>query len=65
MAVLVLHKMYELSEGNMSRLYLKISRARVYCSVLVYPEKGKTLEDYGDVLDLLDKMRSHAHIVRH
>ena len=64
-AVLVLHKMYELSEGNMSRLYLKISRARVYCSVLVYPEKGKTLEDYGDVLDLLDKMRSHAHIVRH
>ena len=65
-AVVVLHMMYGHSTvWELPRLYLAISRARVNCSVVLYPCEGETLDNCTVVLELLDKLRCHVNIIRH
>ena len=64
-AVVVLHRLWGYSDHNLPQLYLAIARARVNCSVVLYSEEGETLDDYADVIDLLEKLRDHVHIIRH
>ena len=54
-AVLILHKLFRDYEMQLSLLYWAFSRARVYCSVILYPEEGKTIQDSRSLMDLLDK----------
>ena len=59
----------ELTENNeladMVRLYLAISRARVSCSVILYPELGKNLEGYRHGVYLLAELKKHCKLVLH
>ena len=65
-AVIVLHKMWGGSEeNNLTELYLMVSRARVYCSVLIFPQEGETLDDSPHMLHLLDKLSNYARIIRY
>ena len=53
-------------ENDLTRLYLMLSRARVYCSVFILPGKGRsTLDDTPYMLPLLDKLGNIARIIRH
>ena len=64
-AVIVLH---EVREGkitdDLETLYLKVTRARVYCAVLLFAEKGKTFK-YKPMLGLLDKLKDYAQVILH
>ena len=60
------------SEGHFSlslkltSLYLEISRARVYCSVIFYPGKEKKSEkSSGTEFNLLDKLKDLVHVLRY
>ena len=64
-AVIILHKVCRNIEKDLTTLQLEISRARVYCSVLLYPEKGKDLGDYGHISDILDKLKDRARILKY
>ena len=65
-AVIVVHEVWRSSvENDLTELYLTLSRARVYCSVVIYPEKGRTLDSYPYMLTLLDKLSNYARIIRH
>ena len=46
-------------------LYLSISRARVYCSVVIVLDDDETLDNCKDLLDLLEKLREHVTIDFH
>ena len=65
-AVIVLHRVrgYR-EERDLTLLYLSLSRARVYCSVIIYPEEGYTLDDAPHMLHLLDKLSNFARIIRY
>ena len=47
----------------LSDLYLMLSRARVHCTVIIYPEEGETLATY--TLTLLERLSNYAHIIEH
>ena len=47
----------------LSSLYLALSRARVHCTVIIFPWKGETLDTY--VLPLLERLSNYAHIIEH
>ena len=64
-AVIVLHKVCRYIEKDLTTLQLEISRARVYCFVLIYPEKGKDLGDYGHISDILDELKDRARILKY
>ena len=66
-AVIVLHQLMGGSEErDLTALYLTFSRARVHCSVLIFPWKGDTLDvDTPHVLHLLDKLSNYARIIRY
>ena len=65
-AVIVLHELKGyLGDYNLSQLYLEISRARVFCSVLVVPEKDHTVTEYKDMHELLNRLESVTHIIRY
>ena len=65
-AVIVVHSVLGYrEEENLTNLYLALSRARVYCSVVMYPERGTTLDSYPHMLPLLDKLSNYARIIRH
>ena len=65
-AVIVLHEVWgDSEEWDLTTLYLALSRARVYCSVFIYPEEGRTLDDTPYMLPLLDKLRNIARIIRY
>ena len=67
-AVVVLHEMTRYSERDLTTLYLAISRARVHCSVILYPLdiEGTCLEDNRQMMiDLPDRLKSYAQIIRH
>jgi len=66
-AVVLIHEMRGFSKLDLTNLCLGISRARVHCSVILYPRGVETLETefYGEMLDLLDKMKDYMHVVRH
>ena len=65
-AVIVLCKVSRYSEEqDLTRLYLLLSRARVYCSVFIYPESYETLSDSPFMVRLLDKLSNYARIIRY
>ena len=60
------------SEGHFSigirlaSLYLQISRARVYCSVIFYPGKEeKSEKSSGTKFNLLDELKDHVHVLQY
>ena len=65
-AVIVLHEVYRYNEeDDLTRLYLALSRARVYCSVFIFPEEGDTLDDIPYMSPLLGKLSNIARIIRY
>ena len=54
-------------QDNLARLYLVLSRARVYCSVFIYSQgPGDITLDYTPyMLRLLDKLSNYARIIRY
>ena len=63
-AVIVLHRVYS-EERDLTALYLALSRARVNCSVIIFPGKGDTLDDTPHMSPLLDKLSNFARIIRY
>ena len=63
-AVIVLYRVYS-EENDLTELYLTLSRARVYCSVIIFPHEGYTLSDSPHMLRLLDKLSNYARIIRY
>ena len=65
-AVIVLHSVgWYGEEADLTKLYLTLSRARVYCSVVIFPEEGATLDSYPHMLRLLGKLSNYARIIRY
>ena len=65
-AVIVLHRVGGYSEEeDLTQLYLMLSRARVNCSVIIYPGRGLTLDDTPHMLHLLGKLSNFARIIRY
>ena len=63
-AVVVLCEAWNYKEAiYLSELYLMLSRARVHCTVIIYPEEGETLDTY--TLTLLERLSNYAHIIEH
>ena len=63
-AVVVLCQAWYYEETSyLSDLYLMLSRARVHCTVIMYPEEGETLNTY--TLTLLERLSNYAHIIEH
>ena len=46
-------------------IYLALSRARVSCSVILYPENGKTLENLAYFEPMLEELKKYCKIVMH
>ena len=63
--VIVLHAVDADDPDNLTELYLAISRARVKCTVLLFPEKGKTLKKNKVFAGLLDEIESLVHLLKH
>ena len=49
---------------NLVSLYLQMSRARVFCFVILFPEQGKQLKSRG-LFGILEDLAECAHIVFH
>ena len=66
-AVIVVHRVLWYSEEyiDLTELYLTLSRARVYCSVIIFPRDGRTLSDSPHMLRLLGKLSNFARIIRY
>ena len=65
-AVIVVHGVWHSEEVDLTLLYLALSRARVYCSVIIHPWKeGDTLDKSPHMLPLLDKLSNIARIIRY
>ena len=62
-AVVVLCEVCNYDDSYLSELYLMLSRARVHCTVIIYPWKGETLNTY--TLTLLERLSNYAHIIEH
>ena len=63
-AVVVLCAAWHYNEdGYLSELYLMLSRARVHCTVIIFPEEDDTLDT--DTLTLLERLSNYAHIIEH
>ena len=63
-AVIVVYTVFS-EEKDLALLYLMLSRARVYCSVVIIPGAGITLDDTPHMLQLLDKLSNFARIIRY
>ena len=46
-------------------LYLAMSRARVKCTVIMFPSKGKIFEDSSRMCSLLDKLKDYVEVRYH
>ena len=68
-AVIVFHEMnknrYSDHIDDLRVLYQAVSRARVYCSIILFPEKGTSVEDHEIYSRMLEKLCDVAHIIRH
>ena len=64
-AVILLHTVWDREEYDLTQLYLALSRARVYCSVIICPPEGRTLSDTPHMLQLLGKLSNYARIIRY
>ena len=65
-AVIVLHDAY--SPVDIAPLYLMISRARAYCSVILFTSVSRhisSLLEAKPLNDLLNELRDCATIIRH
>ena len=45
------------------RLYMAMSRARVKCTVIMFPEKGAKLKNYHSMCTLLDKLKGSVEVI--
>ena len=63
--VIVLHLIWKHDQWDLPRLYLAISRARVYCSVVMIPSEDTTEEDLKHIQDLMLKLKESVHIICH
>ena len=52
-------------EKNLIPLYLSISRARVKCSVFIYPESGCRLSDISYMEELLNALEPLCKVIRY
>ena len=73
-AVIALHRFWGYATNpdgaaDIRSLYLLASRARVYCSLVLYPDPipghGKRLDDLRHVTDLFEKLEGVVQIIRH
>ena len=64
-AVVVLCGVWNYYYSYLSELYLALSRARVHCTVIIYPWKGETLDSIPYMLTLLERLSNYARIIRH
>ena len=68
-AVIVFHEMnknrYSDHIDDLRVLYQAVSRARVYCSIILFPEKDTSVEDHEIYSRMLEKLCDAAHIIRH
>jgi hypothetical protein len=66
-AVVVLFGVHRgFDESFLRVLYLALSRARVYCSVVLYlAEEGDTLDNNRFVSRLLDRLKDRVQVIRH
>ena len=64
-AVIVLHRVSRNRKADLTEIYLMLSRARVYCSVIIFPREGDTLDSYPHMLQLLGKLSNYARIIRY
>ena len=71
-AVVVVHKLDRYREEEedyyLAELYLKLSRARVYCSVVIVPgygEDGYSERERRFLLNLVEKLKDKVGFVRH
>ena len=63
-AVIVVYDVFNVYKTNIAPLYLLISRARVYCSVILYSFYSNLSEDQL-VIDLLNELENSVKIIRH
>ncbi len=64
-AVIVVHGMWSsYTYDELRALYLELSRARVYCTLIVYPGEGTTLERYKRVINVLNKCDALVHVYK-
>ena len=63
-AVIVVYDVFNVYKTNIAPLYLLISRARVYCSVILYSYYSNLSEDQL-VIDLLNELENSVKIIRH
>ena len=61
-AVIVLH---DLHLSDIKSLYLEISRARVYCAVLIYSSVDTLLSENQSLCNLLNELEDSVKIIRY
>ena len=61
-AVIVVHEMGVYSDRDLTRLYLALSRARVFCSAIVYPGEATDADNHSQTRDLLDQLKCYVHL---
>ena len=64
-AVIVFLEVRGRTKDYLSKLYLAISRARVKCTVILFPRKGMKLSSESDIVGLLRILELVAQVVRH
>ena len=65
-AVITILQLTESSQQvDLMRLYVSIARARACCSIILYPEVGKTLDDYKEIVSVLVELKKHSKINLH
>ena len=62
-AVIVLHQMWGDLDNDLPALYLAMSRARVHCFLILYPDGGETTRDHNEeMLELVKELKDYAHV---
>jgi hypothetical protein len=65
-AVIVLHQIRKNNLlDNLVTLYLQVSRARVYCVIILFPESGETFDKNNIFSCLLEKSKGLVQIISH
>ena len=61
-AVIVVHEMGVYSDRDITRLYLALSRARVFCTAIIYPGESTDTDNHSQTRDLLDQLKCYVHL---
>ena len=75
-AVILLQPLYDFPAENLNdsivnvsydseHLYIAMSRARVKCTVIMFPFEGTILKDYHRMSSLLDKLKDSVEVIYH